>query len=51
MKKLNGSQRKDLVTFRGGENRGDPCDALAYHGFNGLDKEVVGKIADWIYSK
>ena len=51
MKKLNGSQRKELVTFRGGENRGDPCEALAYHGFNGLDKEVVGKISDWIYSK
>ena len=51
MKKLDGSQRKELVTFRGGENRGDPCEALAYHGFNGLEKEVVGKIADWIYSK
>ena len=51
MKKLDGAQRKELVTFRGGENRGDPCEALAYHGFNGLEKDVVGKIADWIYSK
>jgi dienelactone hydrolase len=48
MKKLDRSPRKELITFRGGENRGDPCEALAYHGFNGLDKEVVGKIADWI---
>ncbi len=51
MKKLDGSQRKELVAFSGGENRGDACEALAYHGFNGLDKEVVAKIADWIYSK
>jgi len=25
----------------GGENSGDPCQARAYHGFNGLDGEVV----------
>jgi len=51
MKKLHEARRKELVTFRGGENRGDPCEALAYHGYNGLDKEVVGKIADWMYLK
>ena len=51
MRKLDGAPRKSLITFRGGENRGDPCEAFAYHGFNGLDKEVVGKIAEWIYSK
>lgn len=51
MKELDGAQRKELVTFRGGDNRGDPCEALAYHGFNGLEKEVVAKIADWIYLK
>jgi hypothetical protein len=39
------------VTFKGGENRGDPCEALAYHGFNGLDKDVVAKIAEWIRTK
>ena len=51
MKKLASAPRKELVAFRGGENRGDPCNALAYHGFNGLESEVVGKIADWIYAK
>jgi hypothetical protein len=27
---------------------GNPCEARAYHGFNGLESEVVGKIAAWI---
>jgi len=51
MKKLTGTARKELITFRGGQSRGDPCQALAYHGFNGIEKDVVGKISDWIYSK
>jgi dienelactone hydrolase len=51
MKKLNGAPRKELIPFKGGEDRGDPCEALAHHGFNGLEKEVVGKIADWINVK
>jgi hypothetical protein len=51
MKKLAGSPSKELLTFTGGENRGDPCEALAYHGFNGLEQDVVGKIADWISAK
>lgn len=40
--------RHELLTIKGGANRGDPCDAFAYHGYNGLEKEVVGQIADWI---
>ena len=48
MKKLNGAPRKELITVTGGVSRGDPCEAFAYHGFNGREKEVVGKIAEWI---
>lgn len=48
MGKLAPVQRKELITFRGGNNVGDPCEARAYHGFNGLEPEVVGKIAAWI---
>lgn len=51
MSKLSGASRKELVTFRGGENHGDPCEALAYHGYNGLEKEVVGRIAAWVLRK
>jgi hypothetical protein len=25
-----------------GTDEGDPCEALAYHGFNGLDDQIVG---------
>jgi dienelactone hydrolase len=48
MEKLTSTPKKELMTFKGGENRGDPCEALAYHGFNGLEKEVLAKIAEWI---
>jgi hypothetical protein len=51
MEKLSSTPKKELMTFRGGENRGDPCEALAYHGFNGLEKDVVAKIAEWIRTK
>lgn len=33
--------RARVVWLSGGISRGDPCQALAYHGFNGLDDEVV----------
>ena len=48
MAKLSTLPRKELMTFRGGENQGDPCEALAYHGFNGLEAEVIRRIAAWI---
>ena len=46
--KLSAAPKKELFTFEGGQNRGDPCEPFAYHGFNGLDKDVVSKIAEWI---
>jgi dienelactone hydrolase len=48
MDKLNAASRKELATYKGGGNRGDPCEAYAYHGFNGLEKDVVARIARWI---
>ncbi|TXH87917.1 MAG: alpha/beta hydrolase [Rhodoferax sp.] len=46
--KLVNAPRKQLLSFSGGVSRGDPCEAMAYHGFNGLDAEVVRQIAAWI---
>ncbi len=51
MNKLSALPRKALITFRGGENRGDPCEALAYHGYNGLENQVVSQIAAWITAR
>jgi dienelactone hydrolase len=51
MGKLAAAPRKELVTFRGGDSHGDPCEAMAYHGFNGLEKDVVQRIAAWVTAK
>lgn len=51
MAKLANSPRKALLAFQGGVNKGDPCEAMAYHGFNGLDREVVQQIAAWTLAK
>jgi pimeloyl-ACP methyl ester carboxylesterase len=48
MNKLSGVARKELITFKGGEDTGEPCEAFAHHGFNGIEKEVVRRIAEWI---
>jgi hypothetical protein len=34
--------RARVVWLSGGTSEGDPCEAGAYHGFNGIDGQVVG---------
>jgi pimeloyl-ACP methyl ester carboxylesterase len=51
MAKLKSSSHSELLSFRGGQNNGDPCDAFAYHGFNGIESEVVRQIATWVLAK
>ncbi|TCV84087.1 alpha/beta hydrolase [Sulfurirhabdus autotrophica] len=51
MSKLDNNPRHELVTFTGGNSRGDPCEAFAYHGFNGLEGDAVRKITEWILAK
>jgi hypothetical protein len=51
MEKLANSPRKQVLSFKGGQNKGDPCEAMAYHGFNGLESDVVQKTAAWIVAK
>ncbi|HEX6007896.1 MAG TPA: alpha/beta hydrolase [Burkholderiales bacterium] len=49
---LKGASRSELITFRGGgPARGNPCQAFHYHGFIGIEHEVVSRIADWIKSQ
>lgn len=48
MRKLENAPRKALLPFRGGVDQGDPCEALAHHGYNGIEPAVVNAIADWI---
>lgn len=39
--------KASVVWFDGGVNAGDPCQARAYHGFNGLDDKVVEAVASF----
>ena len=48
MEKLTSTSRKALLSFSGGNSKGDPCEAKAYHGYNGLENSVVEKIAGWM---
>jgi len=48
MNKLSATPRHELISVKGGKDQGDPCEALAYHGFNGIENEVVSRIAEWI---
>ncbi len=51
MAKFTAATKKQLVPVQGGQTRGDPCEAWSYHGFNGVEKDVVTRIADWISAK
>jgi hypothetical protein len=42
-----GGGKVRVVWMEGGSNVGDPCEARAYHGFNGLDGQVVSTIAQF----
>jgi len=48
MDKLGNAPRRELLSFKGGANKGDPCGARAHHGFNGIESEVVARMANWI---
>lgn len=51
MAKLDGVPRKELISVQGGESKGDPCEAFAHHGLNGIESKVVKQLASWILAK
>ncbi len=51
MDKLAKTPKAELFTITGGQSIGDPCEAKAYHGFNGLEPEVVGQISRWMLAR
>jgi hypothetical protein len=38
----------ELIVMEGGETRGESCKARAFHGFNGIERETIGRIKQWI---
>jgi len=51
MAKFTAAPKKQLISIQDGQTRGDPCDAWSYHGFNGVEQNVVSQIANWITAK
>jgi pimeloyl-ACP methyl ester carboxylesterase len=49
--KFTAASKKQLISIKGGETRGDPCEAWSHHGFNGNEQEVVTQIATWLLAK
>lgn len=43
-----GAPRTELVAVRGGKDEGKPCQAMACHGFNGIEDEVAAAMANWM---
>lgn len=39
---------KEFKGFSGGKTVGNPCKAKSYHGFLGIEEEVIKSIVDWI---
>jgi hypothetical protein len=40
----------DVTMLSGGRTQGDPCEAMSYHGYLGIDGEVVKTVAAWLNS-
>jgi hypothetical protein len=41
----------ELIEMDGGKSTGNDCEAFAYHGYNGIERETVEKIKAWIAAK
>jgi len=47
-KKSNEKYGTDLLIMTGGKDEGHPCQALSHHGYNGIERETVDAIKEWI---
>lgn len=48
IEELSSANVKELMIFSGGTDRGDSCKAKGYHGFNGIEEQVIDDMAKWI---
>ncbi|MBU3737507.1 MAG: alpha/beta hydrolase [Rhodoferax sp.] len=49
--RLTAAPRSALLPVRGGQDVGDPCEAQAHHGFNGVETPVVRQTAAWMLAR
>jgi len=47
-RRLKRAPHAEFMAFDGGRSAGDPCEADSYHGFAGIERDVVQAIAAWI---
>ncbi|OWY40862.1 alpha/beta hydrolase [Xenophilus sp. AP218F] len=45
---LSAAAARQLLAVDGGKSEGDPCQPWAWHGYNGIEEQVVRQAADWI---
>ena len=45
---LTNAARRDLIEIDGGRTSGDPCKGGSYHGFLGIENDVIDKITAWM---
>lgn len=51
MSQLERTPRHHMLAYTGGESEGDPCEARAHHGFNGIEAEVIQQSVAWMLAK
>ena len=51
VERLRGATRKALLAFDGGKSVGDPCEAFAWHGYNGIEPQVVDAIVAFMLAR
>lgn len=51
MERLERAPRKALLSFTGGDDVGDPCEARAHLGFNGQEADVVARSVAWMMAR
>ena len=51
VERLRDAPRKQVIAFEGGKDVGDPCEAFAFHGYNGLEPAVVDAIVGFMLAK
>ena len=51
MNKLQHVPRRELLSFNGGDEQGDPCEARGHHGFSGIEAQVVMRTAAWMLGR
>lgn len=49
-RRLDKAKPKKVILYTGGQASGNPCKGAHYHGFHGIEEEVVADLVKWIAS-